>query len=290
VVEDFGEINGVQICTNRNGAPNVQTNDYTLQFTDGNTDLFLNKATPLTLTLPKEMPLGWECWLHQEGVGAVPFATASGATLEGETGLTTQYSAIHLVVRSNADGVSAAYRASGAGSALIEDTIANILAMTPTLGSQAYATDLGQTLVADGSSWNIDSSYYTALSGDPDIGLVQWSNRIGYGKDYVTDKVLANCSIGYGSNSGEEGDFRYSASTHVLQIYSQGAWKQINIGVPLRLSTVDQQLESETSGGQWLRYFGDSEILGLNGLPIVQGGHVSMGAYPVQQVISGGTF
>ena len=82
------------------------------------------------------------------------------------------------------------------------------------------------TLLADGTTWYIDSSYYTVQPANNDIGQQNFSNRIGYGKTYVTDKDLANCTIGYGSGTGEsDGGLRYVPLTGPLEININGVWQ-----------------------------------------------------------------
>ena len=187
---------------------------------------------------------------------------------------------------------------SGGGTSLIENTAVNILLMTPTAGLIGYATDLGVLFIADGSTWQIDSSYFTPQSTNYDIGAEQFSNRIGYGKDYVTDKNLVNCFIGFGSETGINGQLRHSLAildgivTQTLQIYQNGEWETVSANVAIRDNEPAERHALEHYPMQnWIQAFsGDSEVVGLNGMPLIQGYQVDMGAYPAQQQLNGGTF
>ncbi len=178
------------------------------------------------------------------------------------------------------------------------DTIYNILPIPPDATLPAYASDLGVNVISDGTQWNINSSYYTAQKDNHDLGAVEFSNRIGYGKSYVTDKVLANVSVGFGSETNPmDGQLRHFLNTffntEVLQIYQNGEWETLPANVTLRdnQSAQNHALEHFPLTQAWMRVFsGDSELAGLNGLPLVQGYHADMGAYPVQQQLNGGTF
>jgi hypothetical protein len=173
------------------------------------------------------------------------------------------------------------------------DTEANILATTATLGSLAWASDLGQLMIGDGTNWWLFSSYLNKDLSAPDMGILQNSNRQGYGSTYVTDKWLVNCRIGYGTITPAEGALRQNPLTHVLQIYQNSSWQTIVANFQFQEEAAyDYALECKPVGlTKWIRlYSGNSTDLGMNGLPIVQGYKVSMGAYPPIPNIDGGTF
>ena len=173
------------------------------------------------------------------------------------------------------------------GSPMIVDTIANILATTPTSGLTAYATDIAQTLVANGTTWLLDSSYSTAVAL-PDLGGIPYSNRLGYGSNYVTDKRLANVFFGTSALT-EEGGIRHNDAIQALQAYLNGTWKTLTAGVALR---EENSILEHLPNTVWIQaYSGNSVgLIGLNGRPIVQNYEVSLGAYPPEPVIDGGTF
>lgn len=176
---------------------------------------------------------------------------------------------------------------------VVKDTEANILKLSPTGTRLAWATDLNQLMIGDGTNWWIDSSYLAKDLNQSDIGVVQGSNRSGYGQAYITDKIISNSAIG-GNTTTQTGGLRYNAtglnSGPSIQVYINGAWA--NIVSNLNLQEVSAVLEHTPIGyTERISVFnGDSDALGLNGLPIVQGYKASMGCYPVQQIVYGGTF
>lgn len=123
-----------------------------------------------------------------------------------------------------------------------------------------------------------------------DMGIEQANDNRGYGDDYVTDKLLAYCKIG-GYASEEEGSVRNNAGT--FQIYLNGAWEDVVTNFRFREDVNgNYELEHKPVGfDMWLEVAsGNSDELGLNGLPLVQNYSISMGAYPAQLQIDGGTF
>jgi hypothetical protein len=123
-----------------------------------------------------------------------------------------------------------------------------------------------------------------------DIGQVQTSDARGYGLDYVSEKTLAYCRIG-ASAFDEEGAVRIK--DNVFQTYMDGAWQDVVTNFRFREDeNGDYELEHKPLGFEWWIEVnsGNSDNLGLNGLPIIQNYKVSMGAYPVPLEIDGGTF
>lgn len=172
---------------------------------------------------------------------------------------------------------------------LTQGTEATILALTPIAGSIAWATDLKQFMMADGTNWYVNSGYMDINLQAPDMGHKQDSNRSGYHKDYITDKRISNSS--FGSNAATvAGGVRYNATLLKLQGYLNSAWETIVSN--LLLVEVAGVLEHTPIGytNRIAVFSGNSDNLGLNGLPIIQGYKTSMGAYPVKAQIDGGTF
>jgi hypothetical protein len=64
--------------------PHEKTANYTLLHADGDQETRINSATGKTVTLPKNFPAGWGCWVTQEGAGQLTFAPESGATMQGK--------------------------------------------------------------------------------------------------------------------------------------------------------------------------------------------------------------
>lgn len=123
-----------------------------------------------------------------------------------------------------------------------------------------------------------------------DIGAIQTSDARGYGRDYIGEKTLAYCRIG-ASAFDEEGAVRIKNG--VFQTYIDGAWQDVVTNFRFREDGNGQyELEHKPVGFSWWIEVnsGNSDIKGLNGLPIVQNYAVSMGAYPVPLELDGGTF
>lgn len=170
------------------------------------------------------------------------------------------------------------------------DTLKNILASTPTDGLLKYASDTDWLLRANGSNWYIVESFSSLKLQTPDMGAeMATTDRQGYGKNYVTDKLLANCQIG--SNARVvEGGFRYNATTLSLEAYLNGAWRTIGIGLFQEPAIDDYALEHKPLS-LWIKVFsGNSVQTAINGLPFIIGYKVSMGAYPPTPIIDGGVF
>ena len=85
---------------------------YTLAAADNGGNLIFNNATAVTLTLPNNLPINFNCAVIQGGAGQVTFSPASGATLRNSLAnnkTAGQYSACALHIISNAGGAAAEY-------------------------------------------------------------------------------------------------------------------------------------------------------------------------------------
>jgi hypothetical protein len=161
----------------------------------------------------------------------------------------------------------------------------------------AFASDQQQFLIGNGTAWEIDSSYTDVITA-PDLGPYA-SNRIGYGRDYISDKVISNSAIGMGGSAGViDGEIRYNrdtGNTGQFERYSTvtATWRPIVEGLVLTEDeSADHAIQQTPIGfSQSIVVFnGDSVLLGLNGVPIIQGYKASIGAYPVPQHVDGGSF
>jgi len=203
---------------------------------------------------------------------------------------------IELYWQGTSTDLSLGYVASGPGEAPVDSpsVIANIIP----IGAQGRdqnlqeVTDAGSTttnsIEVDGIHINGDFTNYN--KNLPDIGQVQTSDARGYGNDYVSEKTLAYCRVG--SNAfDQEGAIRIK--NNLFETYIDGAWQTIVTNFRFREDeNGDYELEHKPLGfNEWIEVnSGNSNKLGLNGLPIVQQYKVSMGAYPVPLEIDGGTF
>ena len=98
---------------------NAQTGTtYTLLSTDSGSVIECNNASAITVTLPNNLPVGWNCRVVQTGAGQVTFSPASGASLVNRSSYTKtagQQGEVDLYVTTNSGGASAVYRLGGDG-------------------------------------------------------------------------------------------------------------------------------------------------------------------------------
>ena len=184
----------------------------------------------------------------------------------------------------------------GVGVIAFQDTLRNILVnVTPVTGQLAWATDYNVLLMAYGSVWYIDSSYQTLKPSNPDVGMFTYNNRLGVTSSYITDKELDNCQLG-GNSNATAGGLRYNATgvggtSPAIQAYFSGKWNNIIAGI--NLVEAGGILEQSPPVGYTQTYqvfSGNSTLLGLNGIPVVQGYVASLGAYPPLADVVGGAF
>ena len=127
---------------------------------------------------------------------------------------------------------------------------------------------------------------------NPDMGSATDSNFAGYYSDVVTDKRLSNVLIGSNART-EEGAVR-TTTAGLFQIYLVGQWNDVVVNFVLRENgTYGYTFEHQpVAGGYYIEVMSGNSTndAGLNGLPIVQGYSVSMGAYPASPIIDGGSF
>lgn len=176
------------------------------------------------------------------------------------------------------------------GAGIIFGVKNTVLQITPAQGLLAYTTDTGELFLGTGSQWVKVPFALVPDTSAPDIGYLQNSSRIGYGTDYVSDKRIANSIIGDNVLT-TEGAIRTRGGK--LQIYLNGTWNDVVIGFRLREDSAEgYQFEHQPIGfTEWIEIMsGNSNTLGLNGLPLTQGYKTVMGAYGVPLVITGGTF
>lgn len=87
--------------------PNNQTGDYTLQASDLNKTIYMQKGSANTLNIPLAaavpVPLGFVCGVVQEGAGATTIKAPANVTLNGVSAgggaISAQYGLVLLVNR-----------------------------------------------------------------------------------------------------------------------------------------------------------------------------------------------
>jgi len=89
---------------------------YTLAASDNGDVVTLNNASAITVTLPNNLAVGFNCRLIQLGAGQVTVSAAAGATVRNrqtQTKIAGQYGEASLIVTSNTSGVAAIYNFAG---------------------------------------------------------------------------------------------------------------------------------------------------------------------------------
>lgn len=173
---------------------------------------------------------------------------------------------------------------------LVSDIRKNIIASTPTQRTVALSTDTLEMFVWSGSAWYVAPLELIEQPNVADMGLTPpmvANDRAGYSATYITDKTIYNSAIGGNANT-DEGSIRVSSGTY--QAYLNGTWNDIVLGFRFREDDNGAyELEHRPIGFDWWIEVmsGNSDELGLNGLPLAQQYSVSMGAYPVHQQIVG---
>ncbi len=90
-------------------APTVLSSNYTLSVGDAAATFRSDGSAALTVTVPGNLPAGFNVGFQQWGTGAITFVASSGATKRGSGSVTTQYGFTNLIVGKNADGASAEF-------------------------------------------------------------------------------------------------------------------------------------------------------------------------------------
>lgn len=95
---------------------NLTGTTYTLLETDRGKVVTLSNASPITVTMPNSLPIGWSATVIQKGAGQVTFSPASGATLRNRSThskIAGQYGMVSLAVLENSNNASAVYYIGG---------------------------------------------------------------------------------------------------------------------------------------------------------------------------------
>ena len=175
-------------------------------------------------------------------------------------------------------------------SGTIIDTRANLLASSPASPTSAFASDTLEPMLWNGSAWYVAPLELITQANAVDMGLqppMVANDRAGYTADYITDKALYNVRV-LGNANTTDGNVR--TSNGVFQFYANGAWNDVVTGFRFREDSAGYyELEHKPVGFTWWLEVmsGNSDDLGLNGLPLAQQYRVSMGAYPVHEQIVG---
>lgn len=180
---------------------------------------------------------------------------------------------------------------SGIPLAPIENTRQNILAMTPASPVFARSTDYNDLFYWNGSAWLQVPFPFVTANTNPDMGVLQDSSPTGVHKDYIDGKLLTRITIGTTYNNTRDGELRYdpnAAGGAGFLGRIGGAFAKFVVGFVFR--ELAGRLQFQPSGSsEWYDVGrGNSTSVGLNGLPLVQDGQVSMGVYPSPLILDAG--
>ena len=182
------------------------------------------------------------------------------------------------------------------GLALIQDTRANIFALTDVEnGQQAYATDTQEFFLYQDAWLQLDT-ILTERTGAIDAGAIQNSSPTGYSRDYIDRKHIANSTIG-GNIETKEGGIRtinsQSLGRRIAQYYLNGQWQTALTGVNIQTDNTESIPDIEfTDFTPWVLSLitGNSDVTDTNGIPIVQNMRTDTGALQTPLIIDGGNF
>lgn len=84
-------------------APVMKTASYTAAISDNRRRIIFDSTTSVTLTLPSNLPVGWECLVTTINTGAVTIAVTGGnlRSRDSHTRTAGQYASIYLYVYAN---------------------------------------------------------------------------------------------------------------------------------------------------------------------------------------------
>jgi hypothetical protein len=177
--------------------------------------------------------------------------------------------------------------------------IADILATTPTSRQVRFATDAQTSLLWDGSQWWVGSEFFAVRSSAPDIGIYPANNTAGFGQDYLSGRRLSNCRVGSWESTPtaqDRGAVRnYSdSSTGKTEIAlwdeSALAWRRLVAGILLANDPTTRALYSYDYLYPVNLFTGQSDWTDPDGVPMIQDGMTSVGAYQTTTLVTDGTF
>ena len=165
--------------------------------------------------------------------------------------------------------------------------LSTLLTAAPAVAELGVTIDHRQLFLWDGTEW-FEFPFSIHERSTLDMGAVEGSSRNGYGPDYVTDKSLHNMRLLQSTINAEGGIRTVPQSTDPpkFQVYLRDAWNDILYDLTTQFGDLRHIPLSEP-----IQVFsGNSIVVGLNGLPVVQQYQVSMGALPDALTINGGIF
>ena len=176
---------------------------------------------------------------------------------------------------------------------IIVDTRENIFAQTPANGTEAFATDTEESFkYIDG--WQQESTLFKERTGAFDAGAIQNSNLSGYGKNYISQKHIADVTIGSNRETKEGGVrtiFSQTLQKRIAQYYLNGDWRTALTGISIQTDNTESTPDIEFTDFEPYRISlitGNSDLKDINGVPTIQNMKTDMGAFQSPLEINGG--
>jgi len=169
-----------------------------------------------------------------------------------------------------------------------------VLRTSPANKTIALTTDTDSNIELfywDTSAWYKIPFNLKTETSSPDMGIGSQSSLIGYGENYISDKLISQCLIG-GNDRNVENAIRTTTSG-TFQIYLNGVWNDIVINFRFREdSNGANELEHKPIGFDFFYEVmsGNSDILDPDGNPIIQQYTADMGIFKSPLEVDGGTF
>ena len=178
---------------------------------------------------------------------------------------------------------------------IIVDTRENIFAQTPENGTKAFATDREEEFIYI-NGWQQSDTIFSVRNSAFDAGSIQDASRTGYNKDSVNGKHLSDVTIG-SNRFNKEGGVRTLISKtlnkRLAQFFLDGNWQTVLTGVNITTDASEGTPDIEFTDFEPYKLSlitGNSDQLGIDGLPTVQRMKTSAGSRQLPMILDGGTF
>ncbi len=160
--------------------------------------LQVNSGSGVTLTLARDLPVGFHCKIEQYGAGAVTLSAASGATLVGgggATGPSGQYAIVDLAVSANVGGYGAVYNMTGQSASAAELSLLDNVMATATIALAAGAANVMTVTITvkDAAAATIAAVHR----------LDMWVSEAATGIGLTADTISGDLTVGTGSELQE---------------------------------------------------------------------------------------
>lgn len=144
-------------------------------------------------------------------------------------------------------------------------------------GEIVWTTDTKRLWISDGTDWKVISIPFGNVSPGEDMGAFPFKQDYGYGEADLSNKFLHNVTIRY-HNKSEEGAIRYDLPAKKLEVYKNGAWRNVII----------YSIAEENDLARWSKYTTyDNDSYGND---IIHENQTDMGAFATDHLITGGDF